>query len=111
MNALITPLVHGLLVPLATDGPEPADVKAGWTAFVVFLLLLVAVALLGWSLSRQLKKADRAKRAGVLPSTREQARLAAEQRAQGTGPGTAPGAAPGTTTPPGEPQQPQQPQG
>jgi hypothetical protein len=106
MNALITPLVHGLLLPLATDGPEPADVKAGWTAFVLFLLLLVAVALLGWSLSRQLKKADRAKQEGVLPSSKDQARRAAEQRAQGTTPGTGSGTAPGTAQP-GEPQQPQ----
>lgn len=68
MNALRIPLVHSLLVPLATDGPKPEDVKAGWTAFIVFLLLLLAVALLGWSLTRQLKKVDRAKEEGVLPS-------------------------------------------
>jgi hypothetical protein len=55
-----------LLLALATD-PVPTDnnVKAGWTAFAVFLLLLAAVALLGWSFSRQLKKVKRAKDAGV----------------------------------------------
>lgn len=55
-----------LLIALATD-PAPADndVKAGWTAFVVFLLLLAAVAVLGWSFSRQLKKVKAAKEAGV----------------------------------------------
>jgi len=55
-----------LLIALATD-PTPADndVKAGWTAFVVFLLLLAAVAGLGWSFSRQLKKVKAAKEAGL----------------------------------------------
>ena len=56
---------------MADESPQPADVKAGWTAFAVFLLLLVAVALLGWSLSRQLKKAQRNKEAGILPSAKE----------------------------------------
>ena len=65
MNTLILTLLTTL------EGPKPADVKAGWTAFVVFLLLLVAVALLGWSLSRQLKKAQRNKDAGILPSSKD----------------------------------------
>lgn len=67
MNTLITVLV----TTWATEGPAPADVKAGWTAFAVFLLLFAAVALLGWSLSRQLKKAQRNKEAGILPSSKE----------------------------------------
>jgi hypothetical protein len=55
-----------LLIALATDPvPSDNDVKAGWTAFVVFLLLFVAVILLGWSFSRQLKKVRAAKEAGV----------------------------------------------
>jgi cbb3-type cytochrome oxidase subunit 3 len=51
---------------LRLSDPVPADnaVKAGWTAFAVFLFLMVAVALLGWSLSRQLKKVAAAKAAG-----------------------------------------------
>jgi len=55
-----------LLVSLATD-PVPADndVKAGWTAFAVFLLLLLAVFLLWMSMRRQLKKAEKAKAEGV----------------------------------------------
>ena len=53
------------LVPLADKMPKPEDVKAGWTAFTIFLLLLAAVALLGWSLTRQLRKAQAAKDAGV----------------------------------------------
>ncbi|GAB7005215.1 hypothetical protein JCM18899A_26880 [Nocardioides sp. AN3] len=70
MNTLISTLV----TTWATEGPKPADVKAGWTAFAVFLLLLAAVALLGWSLSRQLKKAQRNKEAGILPSSKDERR-------------------------------------
>lgn len=55
-----------MLITLATD-PVPTDnnVKAGWTAFAVFLLLLAAVAVLGWSFSRQMKKVNRASEKGV----------------------------------------------
>jgi hypothetical protein len=42
---------------LAAD-PAPAakDVKAGWGAFWIFIGLALAVAFLGWSLVKQLKK-------------------------------------------------------
>ena len=50
---------------MADETPEPEDVKAGWTAFVVFLLLVLAVVLLGFSLTKQLRKAQAAKDAGV----------------------------------------------
>lgn len=69
------------LLVLVDDVPEPEEVKAGWTAFAVFLLLCVAVALLGWSLTRQLRKAERAKESGVLPSTKEE-QAAREQAAR-----------------------------
>ena len=39
-----------LVLLLAGGAPEPEDVKAGWTAFAIFLLLAVAVAFLGLSL-------------------------------------------------------------
>ena len=54
MNAFVITL-HSLV--LAAD-PTPAnkDVKAGWGAFWIFVGLAVAVALLGWSLVRHLKK-------------------------------------------------------
>ncbi|MGN6162180.1 MAG: hypothetical protein ACTHOG_10840 [Marmoricola sp.] len=47
---------------LAATDPAPSDnnVVAGWGGFVVFVLLVAAVAFLGWSLTRQLKKAQRA---------------------------------------------------
>ena len=55
-----------LLLPLIVDkGPEPEDVKAGWIAFVVFIGLILAVVVLGFSLVKQLRKAQAAKDAGV----------------------------------------------
>jgi hypothetical protein len=53
------------LALLAGGAPEPEDVKAGWTAFAIFLLLAVAVAFLGRSLFKQLRKAQAAEEAGV----------------------------------------------
>jgi hypothetical protein len=53
------------LLEAVEEGPAPEDVKAGWTAFVVFLLLCAAVAFLGFSLVKQLRKAQAAKDAGV----------------------------------------------
>lgn len=49
----------------ADETPKPEDVTAGWTAFAVFLLLGAAVAVLGVSLAKHLRKAEDAKRAGV----------------------------------------------
>ncbi|MFT4286078.1 heme exporter protein CcmD [Nocardioides sp.] len=56
------------IVTLADPTPKDNDVVAGWTAFGIFLALVAAVAFLGWSLVRQLRKAQRAKEAGILPS-------------------------------------------
>ena len=53
------------LTLLADPAPEPEDVTAGWTALIVFLLLIAAVAFLGFSLVKQLRKAQAAKDAGV----------------------------------------------
>ncbi len=53
------------LTELVQEGPEPEDVKAGWLAFALFLALCGAVALLGFSLVKQLRKAQAAKDAGV----------------------------------------------
>jgi hypothetical protein len=47
------------------EGPEPEDVKAGWLAFGLFLALCAAVVLLGFSLVKQLRKAQAAKDAGL----------------------------------------------
>jgi hypothetical protein len=57
-----------LVVPLtlvAEQAPDPEDVTAGWTGLLVFLLLIAAVVFLGFSLVKQLRKAQAAKDAGV----------------------------------------------
>ena len=60
-----------LLVRLVDEVPEAEDVKAGWLALGIFLGLAVAVAVLGWSLTRQLRKAQAAEDAGLYdPSDR-----------------------------------------
>jgi hypothetical protein len=61
MNALAVSVV----LLLSDEGPKPEDVKAGWTAFAVFIGLILAVVFLGWSLVRQLRKAQTARDAGV----------------------------------------------
>ena len=45
------------LAPGADDAPAPEDYKAGWVGFAVIMALVVAVALLGVSLTRHLRKA------------------------------------------------------
>lgn len=61
------------LVRLVDEVPEAEDVKAGWLAFGIFIALIVAVALLGWSLTKQLRKAQAAEDAGLYdPSDRKQ---------------------------------------
>jgi hypothetical protein len=55
-----------LLVLLQVDPtPEPENVKAGPVALVIFLALIAAVVFLGFSLVKQLRKAQAAKDAGV----------------------------------------------
>ena len=54
-----------LLVTLADTPPDDNDVVAGGAGAIVFVALIVAVVLLGFSLSKQLKKAQAAQDAGV----------------------------------------------
>ncbi len=54
-----------LIVALADEPPAPSEVKAGPLGFAVFVFLILAVAVIGWSLVRQLRKAQAAKDAGV----------------------------------------------
>jgi hypothetical protein len=61
----VAPQALAFVVSLADKIPEANDVKAGWVAFAIFLALLVAVGLLGWSLVRQLRKAQAAEEAGL----------------------------------------------
>jgi hypothetical protein len=57
--------VAAFLVRAVDKTPKDEDVKAGWTAFVVFLLLIAAVVVLAFSFVKQLRKAQAAKDAGV----------------------------------------------
>jgi hypothetical protein len=46
------------VLPLVDKAPDPADVKPGWLAFVIFLAMFAAVILLWLSMRRHLKKVD-----------------------------------------------------
>jgi hypothetical protein len=61
MNVLIT--------AWADKVPDPNDVKAGWVAFAVFIGLIIAVAFLGLSLTKHLRRArDNADRGAFGPT-------------------------------------------
>lgn len=45
--------------------PKDNDVVAGWTAFAGFIILIIAVALLCWSMVRQFRKVEVNRKAGV----------------------------------------------
>lgn len=51
--------------------PKDDDVKAGWVAFGIFIAMAVAVALLGWSLVRHLRKTGNNANAGVFDESDE----------------------------------------
>ncbi|WP_447645482.1 hypothetical protein [Nocardioides zeae] len=85
---LLTALVHDAahlfaeipadVLGLAADreeGPEPEDVKAGWTGFAVFIGLIVAVVLLLVSMTRHIRKVRRQQ-----DDEAEDARYETEQR-------------------------------
>ena len=65
--AVLFPVAQ-LVVRAADQTPQDEDVKAGWTAFALFPLLIGAVVVLGFSLVKQLRKAQAAKDAGVYGS-------------------------------------------
>lgn len=66
-DILLTGLVTRLavLADEVVEGPAPEDVKAGWGALGLFLLLVAAVVVLAFSLVKQLRRAQSAKDAGV----------------------------------------------
>ena len=75
------PALAGLL--LTSDPvPDDSDVVAGWVAFGIFLGLAVAVALLGWALTKQLKRTEANRKAGAFGPVDDE------------GPADAPGAEP-----------------
>jgi len=61
----VTSLLVGLSIVLQDPAPQENDIVAGWGAFWIFVGGCIAVALLGWSLIRHLRKAEAAKDAGV----------------------------------------------
>lgn len=67
-----------LLIDTAVDtAPDENDVVAGWTAFALFGLLILAVAVLGFSLTKRLKNVEKAADAGLYdPSTERRQRPA-----------------------------------
>ncbi len=50
-------LLWSAILPLAGRSPDPADVKAGWGALGIFLLMGAAVVLLAFSLIKHLRRA------------------------------------------------------
>jgi hypothetical protein len=60
-----------LLVQALDPVPSDNDVKAGWGAFGVFALLILAVAFLCWSFVKQMRKVKAAAEAGVYDEPEE----------------------------------------
>ena len=52
--------IEPALALVVSAAPKDEDVVAGWTAFVVFIALIIAVAVLGVSLTRRLRNVERA---------------------------------------------------
>ncbi|CAM3576173.1 hypothetical protein [Nocardioides zeicaulis] len=64
-----------LLTVLADSTPEDSEVVAGPLGFALWIFLIIAVVVLGFSLVKQLRKAEAAKAAGLYgdePATTEQ---------------------------------------
>lgn len=64
MHALAVTVVNTLVLA-EEKAPEDKDVVAGWTAFWIFIGLIVAVVVIGFALTRSLRTAQKAKDAGV----------------------------------------------
>jgi hypothetical protein len=66
MGAMTGLVTHPAVLAAAAD-PRPDDnnVVAGWLGFAVMILLVVAVVFILRSFTKQLKKVDRAKEAGL----------------------------------------------
>ena len=64
-----------LVVSFADQVPKDDDVKAGWLAFAIFIGLILAVAFLGFSLVKQLRKAQAAEDAGLYDPSEKKERV------------------------------------
>lgn len=54
-----------LIIVLADPTPEPTEVKAGPLGFAVWIFMIIAVVVIGFSLVKQLRRAQAAKDAGL----------------------------------------------
>ena len=54
-----------LLILVQDPTPDPTEVKAGPLGFAVWIFMILAVVVIGFSLVKQLRKAQAAKDAGV----------------------------------------------
>ncbi|MFC7360741.1 hypothetical protein [Nocardioides astragali] len=54
-----------LIILLEDPTPEPTEVKAGPLGFALWIFMILAVVVLGFSLVKQLRKAQAAKDAGL----------------------------------------------
>jgi len=61
-----------LLISLADQTPEPEDVTAGAWGGLIFVLLILALALLMLSFLKQMRKTERARRQGVFGDVPEE---------------------------------------
>ena len=59
------------LIVWADTVPNPNDVTAGWVAFAVFIGLAIAVAFLGFSLTKHLRRAQDNAEKGVFDPSDE----------------------------------------
>ena len=74
MSAAFAVQVVQVLTGRLDEVPVDKDVKAGWTALVVVLLLVAAVVVLAFSLVKQLRKTEAARKAGVFGPTDDEPR-------------------------------------
>jgi hypothetical protein len=65
MSTAVSAQLVALLAWGLDETPVDKDVKAGWTAFVIFLLLIAAVVVLAFSFNKQLRKTEAARKQGV----------------------------------------------
>ncbi len=80
-SMLLTPAVLAATAWATDKPPEPEDVKAGSTAVIVLLLLIAAVVVLAFSLVKQLRKAEAARKAGVFGPVEEEPDVEPDNRA------------------------------
>ena len=75
------------ILAFVDDVPQDDDVKAGWIAFAIFIGLILAVAFLGFSLVKQLRKVDAAEEAGLYdPSDKKAVPMPEVESSQGDRP-------------------------